>query len=33
MYIYLLSDSVLETFLTSQEFSGPRVIRQLLGQT
>ena len=26
----LLSDSVLETFLASQEFSGPRVIRQLL---
>ena len=29
----LLSDSVLETFLTSQEFSGPRVIRKLLGHT
>ena len=29
----LLSDSVLEAFLASQEFCGPRVIRQLLGQT
>ena len=29
----LLSDSVRETFLISQEFSGPRVIRQLLRQT
>ena len=29
----LLSDSVQETFLARQEFRGPRVIRQLHGQT